>query len=51
MASTTSYPGYPESIILNCEKGSVKLESGTLKIRGKIINEEFGEASGTGGEC
>ena len=50
MASTSSYPGYPESIVLNCEKGSVKLESGTLKIQwqnNKI--EEFGETSGTGG--
>ncbi len=32
MASTSSYPGFPESIILNCENGSVKLESGKLKI-------------------
>jgi predicted dehydrogenase len=52
MASTSSYPGYPESIVLNCEKGSVKLESGTLKIQwqnNKI--EEFGETSGTGGSA
>ena len=52
MASTTSYPGYPESIILNCEKGSVKLESGTLKIHWQNNKvEEFGEASGTGGSA
>ena len=52
MASTSSYPGYPESIVLNCEKGSVKLESGTLKINwhnNKV--EEFGETSGTGGSA
>ena len=52
MASTSSYPGYPESIILNCEKGSAKLESGTLIIQwqnNKI--EEFGETSGTGGSA
>ena len=52
MASTTSYPGYPESIILNCEKASVKLESGTLKINWQNNKvEEFGEASGTGGSA
>ena len=52
IASTSSYPGYPESIILNCEKGSAKLESGTLIIQwqnNKI--EEFGETSGTGGSA
>ena len=37
MASTSSYPGYPESIILNCEKGSAKLESGTLIIQCRTI--------------
>ena len=52
MASTSSYPGYPESIILNCEKGSVKLESGTLKIQWQNSEtEEFGETSGTGGSA
>ena len=52
MASTSSYPGYPESIILNCEKGSVKLKSGTLKIQWKNNKvEEFGEFSGTGGSA
>jgi predicted dehydrogenase len=52
MASTSSYPGYPESIILNCEKGSVKLKSGTLKIQWKNNKvEEFGESSGTGGSA
>jgi hypothetical protein len=52
MASTSSYPGYPESIVLNCEKGSVKLESGTLKINWQNNEvEEFGETSGTGGSA
>ena len=52
MASTSSYPGYPESIVLNCEKGSVKLESGTLKINWQNNKvEEFGETSGTGGSA
>ena len=52
MASTSSYPGFPESIILNCEKGSVKLESGTLKIHWQNKKaEEFGESSGTGGSA
>ncbi len=52
MASTSSYPGYPESIILNCEKGSVKIESGTLKINWQTNElEEFGETSGTGGSA
>ncbi len=52
MASTSSYPGFPESIVLNCEKGSVKLESGKLKIhwQNKKV-EEFGESSGTGGSA
>ena len=46
MASTSSYPGYPESIVLNCEKGSVKLESGSLIINWQNNKlEEFGETS------
>ena len=52
MASTSSYPGFPESIVLNCEKGSVKLESGTLKINWQNNKvDEFGETSGTGGSA
>jgi predicted dehydrogenase len=52
MASTSSYPGYPESIVLNCEKGSVKLESGSLIINWQNNKvEEFGETSGTGGSA
>jgi len=52
MASTTSYPGFPESIVLNCDKGSVKLESGTLKINWQNNKvDEFGETSGTGGSA
>jgi len=52
MASTSSYPGSPESVILNCEKGSVKLESGTLIIHWENDKvEEFGESSGTGGSA
>ena len=52
MASTSSYPGFPESIVLNCDKGSVKLESGTLKINWQNNKvDEFGETSGTGGSA
>ncbi len=52
MASTSSYPGYPESIVLNCENGSAKLESGTLKINWQNNKvEEYGETSGTGGSA
>ena len=52
MASTSSFPGFPESIVLNCEKGSVKLESGTLKINWQNNKvDEFGETSGTGGSA
>ena len=52
MASTSSYPGYPESIVLNCEKGSVKLETGSLVINWQNNKgEKFGETSGTGGSA
>ena len=49
-ASTSCYPGYAESIALNCEKGSVKLQSGVLTINwldGRL--ENFGETANTGG--
>jgi len=49
-ASTGCYPGYAESIALNCEKGSVKLQSGVLTINwldGRL--ENFGETANTGG--
>ena len=49
-ASTSSYPGYAESIALNCEKGSAQLQSGVLTINwldGRL--ENFGETADTGG--
>ena len=50
LASTSSYPGYAESIALNCEKGSAQLQSGVLTINwldGRL--ENFGETANTGG--
>ena len=49
-ATTSSFPGYAESITLNCEKASAQLQSGVLTINwldGRL--EKFGETSGTGG--
>ena len=51
-ATTSAFPGAPESIVLYCEKATVKLEAGNLNINwrnGKV--EQFGEESGTGGSA
>lgn len=50
MATTASYPGRSEQIVLNCTKGTAALNATTLSIHhrsGKV--EEFGEAVDTGG--
>ena len=50
VASTASFPGTAESIVLHCENASVRLESGRLLVHwrdGRV--ENFGESSGTGG--
>ena len=51
-ATTSAYPGTAESIILHCEKATLRLEAGTLNINwrdGKV--EQYGEESGTGGSA
>lgn len=50
MASTASFPGGAESIVLHCTKGSATLKSGQLRLAwqdGRI--ETIGQAGGTGG--
>lgn len=50
MATTASYPGRSEQIVLNCTKGTAVLNATTLSIyhrSGKV--EEFGEEAATGG--
>lgn len=50
MVTTAAYPGDAESIVLNFEHASVRLQSGTLSISyhdGR--SEVFGEPAGTGG--
>lgn len=50
VASTASFPGQAESIVLHCQKGSATLKAGLLELvfhDGRI--EHFGEESGTGG--
>lgn len=50
MATTASYPGRSEQIVLNCTKGTAVLNATTLSIyhrSGKV--EEFGEVVATGG--
>ncbi len=50
VASTASYPGGAESIVLHCENASVTLVSGTLKIHWRDgRTETFGETASTGG--
>jgi len=49
-ASTASFPGDAESIILDCDKGSARLKSGVLTVNwrdGRV--ETFGEEANTGG--
>lgn len=50
VASTASFPGQTESIVLHCKNGTAVLKSGLLELAfhdGR--NERFGEESGTGG--
>jgi UDP-N-acetyl-2-amino-2-deoxyglucuronate dehydrogenase len=50
MATTASYPGRSEQIVLNCTKGTAVLNATTLSIHhrsGKV--EKFGEVADTGG--
>lgn len=50
VATTADYPGFPESITLNFERGSARLEGGNLQVwphDGPA--ETWGESSGTGG--
>ena len=50
VASTASYPGGAESIVLHCENATAALKSGKLELAwhdGRV--EEFGEEGGTGG--
>lgn len=50
MATTAAYPGNAESILLDFQSGSVRLESGTLSITYHDGRTElFGEPAGTGG--
>ncbi|MEP0518746.1 MAG: Gfo/Idh/MocA family oxidoreductase [Hyphomicrobiales bacterium] len=50
VASTASYPGGAESIILHCKKASVRLQSGKLDINWQDgRNEVFGEDTASGG--
>ncbi len=50
MASTASFPGDAESIVLHCDNGSARLQSGVLTIDWREgSREETGEAGGTGG--
>lgn len=49
-ATTAAYPGAPESIRLDCDKGSALLQSGVLIVQWQDGREDtFGEAEGTGG--
>lgn len=50
MATTASYPGRSEQIVLNCTKGTAVLNATTLSIyhrSGKV--KDYGEAAATGG--
>ncbi|KAJ9442210.1 putative oxidoreductase YrbE [Diplonema papillatum] len=49
-ASTASFPGSPETVVLHFENASVRLDSGVLTVarRGGGV-ETFGAAAGTGG--
>ncbi|MFV0490428.1 MAG: Gfo/Idh/MocA family protein [Pseudorhodobacter sp.] len=50
MATTAAYPGAAESIRLDCDRGSVLLQSGTLTIDWQDRPQEFiGEPATTGG--
>ncbi|MEP3428308.1 MAG: Gfo/Idh/MocA family oxidoreductase [Roseibium sp.] len=50
VASTASFPGDAESIILHCEKGSAILKSGKLELAWHSgETESFGEEAATGG--
>lgn len=50
VASTASYPGDAESIVLHCEKGSATLKSGVLTIAWQSGETEvIGETAATGG--
>ena len=49
VASTASFPGRAESILLHCEKASASLVSGKLELAWQDgRRESFGEAGGTG---
>jgi predicted dehydrogenase len=50
VATTADHPGFPETITLNFERGSARLEGGNLTVgpHGQPV-EQWGEASGTGG--
>ena len=48
-ASTASFPGRNESIVLHCRNGSAQLESGMLRIDGQDgATDVIGEAAGSG---
>lgn len=50
VASTASYPGGAESIVLHCENASVRLQSGKLDINWRDgRSETFGEDTASGG--
>lgn len=50
VATTADYPGFPESIILNFEHGSARLEGGNLQVwTHEGSAETWGEDTGTGG--
>ena len=50
MASTASFPGGAEAIHLHCEKASLALEGGMLRVRWRDGREEsFGAEAGSGG--
>lgn len=50
VASTASFPGGAESIVLHCEKASVTLQSGTIVTHWRDgRTESFGESADTGG--
>jgi len=50
MATTATYPGRPEVLVLDCEKATARLESGTLTVEWLDgTREVHGAETGTGG--
>lgn len=50
VATTAGYPGAPEAILLDCDKGAARLQSGILTVAWRDGREEvFGATAATGG--